>query len=598
MADFWQQGAITVLQRLKNRPVEDLEAEIEAIARRRKIVLLLPALYSEFETPAMPRIIEELKEVHYLHKIVLSLDRATVRQFRKVKKIMAALPTEVRIVWHDGPRMQTLLQELVEADFELKRAGKGRSVWMALGSILANRDVYAIALHDCDIVNYQREMLARLIYPVVHPAIDLEFSKGYYARVAEKFYGRVTRLFYTPLVRTLKRILGYHPFVEYLDDFRYALSGEFACVSSLIRGLRISPTWGLEVSMLSEVYHKTSVNRICQVEVMDTYEHKHQTLERDKQDEGLSRMANDIAQAMFRVLGQDGLVMSQSFFRTLLTSYIQESRVAIEKYHALSLLSGLPYDRHGEIEASEIFVGSLKLAMLEFVKDPVGIPMMPAWVRVAAAMYLSSITGTDTSSGSFVSFRLYEQLKCLTAPGDNALWFMYEPVLISLKSWNKLNAAQQAALRMENGQPTAIVYRTTKGWQYGIEGRASHGAGHKLCADAFFGAVAPLLEGVAAELPRCPLDAQLCQGGQDSAVIEKCAWDALLVVRRRLETDLPVTRYLAGRLLESRDCLDRLVRLPRAGAPHVEAVYETAREMLAAAPEDRMSKPTIIILKR
>ena len=138
--------------------------------------------------------------------------------------------------------------------------------------------------------------------------------------------------------------------------------------------------------MLSEVYHKTSVNRICQVEVMDTYEHKHQTLERDKQDEGLSRMANDIAQAMFRVLSQDGLVMSQSFFRTLLTSYIQESRVAIEKYHALSLLSGLPYDRHGEIEASEIFVGSLKLAMLEFVKDPVGIPMMPAWVRITAAI--------------------------------------------------------------------------------------------------------------------------------------------------------------------------------------------------------------------
>jgi len=184
-------------------------------------------------------------------------------------------------------------------------------------------------------------------------------------------------------------------------------------------------------------------------------------------------------------------------------------------------------------------------------------------------------------------------------PGDYVQW---DPVeLAYLNDWNviyvpggfdfnQIVAAQQAALRMENGQPTAIVYRTTKGWQYGIEGRASHGAGHKLCADAFFGAVAPLLEGVAAELPRCPIDAQLCQGGQDSAVIEKCAWDALLVVRRRLETDLAVTRYLAGRLLESRDGLDRLVRLPRADAPRVEAVYETAREMLAAAPEDLMSK--------
>jgi glucosyl-3-phosphoglycerate synthase len=386
MSDFCQNAVIATLQKLNARPVESVEAELKKISGKRKMVLLLPALVSEFDGVAMPRIIEELKKVDYLHKIVLSLDRATERRFRKVKKIMASLPVKVRVVWHDGPRIKALLRELVESDFELDRAGKGRSVWMSLGYILANREIYAIALHDCDIVNYQREMLARLIYPVVHPAIDFEFSKGYYARVAEKFYGRVTRLFYTPLVRTLKRILGYHPFIEYLDDFRYALSGEFAFVSSLAKGLRISPTWGLEVSMLSEVYHKTSVNRICQVEIMDTYEHKHQKLKRDNPDEGLSRMANDIAQAMFRVLSQDGLVMSQSFFRTLLTSYIQESRVAIEKYHALSLLSGLPYDRHGEIEAVEVFVDSLKLAVQEFVKNPVGIPMMSAWVRIAAAI--------------------------------------------------------------------------------------------------------------------------------------------------------------------------------------------------------------------
>jgi TRAP-type C4-dicarboxylate transport system substrate-binding protein len=53
---------------------------------------------------------------------------------------------------------------------------------------------------------------------------------------------------------------------------------------------------------------------------------------------------------------------------------------------------------------------------------------------------------TDTSTGSFVSFRLYEQVKCVTAPGDNALWFMYEPVLISKRAWDKLNDAQKKAL--------------------------------------------------------------------------------------------------------------------------------------------------------
>jgi glucosyl-3-phosphoglycerate synthase len=89
MADFWQQGTITVLQRSKNRPIEELEREIEAIARRRRIVLLLPALYSEFETASMPRIVEKLKKVKYLHQIVISLDRADGEQFKQAKKFMS-----------------------------------------------------------------------------------------------------------------------------------------------------------------------------------------------------------------------------------------------------------------------------------------------------------------------------------------------------------------------------------------------------------------------------------------------------------------------------------------------------------------------------
>jgi len=386
MADFFQNGVIGTLQKLKERPLEDLETELKSISKRRRMVLLLPALFSEFETPSMPRIIQELRSVDYLQNIVLSLDRAGEKQFREARDKMSVLPADVKIVWHDGPRMQKLYRELRKNDFNMSMPGKGRSVWMTMGYILSHRDIYAIALHDCDIVNYRREIVSRLFYPVVHPAMDFEFSKGYYARATDKLYGRVTRLFYTPLIRTLKRILGYNPFLEFLDSFRYALSGEFALISPLARGIRISPTWGLEVSLLSEVYQNTTVRRVCQVEIIETYEHKHQILEKDKPREGLIRMATDIAKALFRVLSQDGIVMSQSFFRTLCSAYFQESRVAIENYHALSLLNGLAYDRHGEIEAVEAFTGSLRTAMKEFVKDPTGIPMMPAWVRVTAAI--------------------------------------------------------------------------------------------------------------------------------------------------------------------------------------------------------------------
>jgi len=386
MADFWQHGMITTLQKLKDRPVAAIEEELRIIARRRNMTLLLPALYSEFETPAIPKIINELKKVNYLYQIVLSLDRADREQFQRVREIMAALPTATRVVWHDGPRMQELYRVLRENDFTLDMPGKGRSVWMTMGYILSDRSVYAITLHDSDIVNYEREILARLLYPVAHPAISLEFSKGYYARVTDRLYGRVVRLFYTPLIRTLRRVLGFNPFLSYLDNFRYALSGEFALISSLARDLRISPTWGLEVSLLSEVYQRTSVNRICQVEVIESYEHKHQLLDKDKPDQGLIRMANEIAQTLFRVLSQDGVVMSEAFYRTLLTAYIQESRIAIEKYHALTLLNGIHYDRHSEIEAVEAFVGSLRTAIDEFISDPVGVPMLPAWVRVEAAV--------------------------------------------------------------------------------------------------------------------------------------------------------------------------------------------------------------------
>ncbi|WP_367359710.1 glycosyl transferase [Syntrophus buswellii] len=386
MADFYQHGMITTLQRLKERPSGEIDEELVAITRKRDTVLLLPALFSEFETPSMPVIIEELKKVRYLKRIVLSLDRADERQFQKARKLMGEIPTEVVVVWHDGPRMQELYRDLAANDFNIQRPGKGRSVWMTLGYVLEDEDVYAIALHDSDILNYTRDFLSRLVYPVVHPAIDFEFSKGYYARAGERLYGRATRLFYIPLIRAMKRILNYNPFLDYLGNFRYPLSGEFALISTLARSIRISPTWGLEVSLLSEVYQRASLNRICQVEITESYEHKHQVLDKTNPDAGLIRMATDIAEALFRILSQDGIVMSSSFFRTLFTAYIEESRLVIEKYHALSMINGLSYDRHSEIEAAEAFVKSLQTATEEFIRNPVGIPMLPAWVRVRAAI--------------------------------------------------------------------------------------------------------------------------------------------------------------------------------------------------------------------
>jgi len=387
MADFFQNGVITSLQKLGERTLEDMELELERLAERRKMILLLPALYSEFETPAMHTIIEELKQVHYLHRIILGLDRASREQFLEVKKLMSVLPCEVDVIWNDGPRMQELYQKLTEEGFPcLKEPGKGRNVWTMIGYGLTGEENYAFALHDCDIVNYSREIVARLFFPIVHPALDYEFNKGYYSRVASKLHGRVTRLFYTPLIRGLEKVMGNSRYLEYMDSFRYALSGEFAFIRSLGRGIAISPTWGLEVSTLSEVYKNTSNRRICQTEIMDTYEHKHQDLGNKAAGGGVYKMAGDIAKTIFRVMAQEGVVFSEAHFKTLLATYFQESRFEISKFVALSKLNGLEYNRQTEISAVEAFQDAIEQAAKDFYEYPLGVPSLSPWITVRSVL--------------------------------------------------------------------------------------------------------------------------------------------------------------------------------------------------------------------
>ncbi|XOB61564.1 glycosyl transferase [Campylobacterota bacterium DY0563] len=387
MSDFFQNGVITTLQNVGNRSLEDMERELEEFSERRKMVLLLPALYSEFETPAMHKIIEELKEVKYLYKIILGLDKATKEQFEEVKELMSVLPCKVDVLWNDGPRIKELYKDMTVEGFPgLDTPGKGRNVWTMMGYGLADKDAYAFALHDCDIVNYSREIPARLFYPIVHPALDFEFNKGYYSRVTNKLHGRATRLLYTPLINSLAKVYGSNRYLEYMESFRYALSGEFSFIRSLGRGIGISPTWGLEVSTLSEVYKNTSNRRICQTQILESYEHKHQELGSQETGGGIYKMANDIAKTLFRVLAQEGVVFSQSSFKTLLATYFQESRFEISKYNALSKLNGLEYDREKEIKAVEAFQVAIKEAAQEFYDDPMGIPSLSSWTTVRSVM--------------------------------------------------------------------------------------------------------------------------------------------------------------------------------------------------------------------
>lgn len=385
MADFYQTGIVTTLHRLTPNSIERLEADLEKFSRNKPIGLVLPALYSEFETAAMQRIVAELRNVRYLQRIVLALGRANQEQFERARNFFRDFYTPVTMIWVESERVQHLLRMLEERGLSAGTDGKGRSCWLAYGYLLATRDCDMVALHDCDIVNYDRQLLARLCYAIAHPHLPYEFCKGYYARVTDRMHGRVTRLFMTPLIRAIEGMAPGTPFLRYIDSFRYPLAGEFAMDINLARVNRIPADWGLEVGVLAEVFRNCSVARTCQVDLTDNYEHKHQTLSTDDPSKGLAKMACEIAKSLFSTLAAEGLVFTADHFRSLEVRYVRMAQDTIASYYADAMVNGLKFDRHAEEMAVAVFAKSLSKAASEFIENPRGLPLIPNWNRVLAA---------------------------------------------------------------------------------------------------------------------------------------------------------------------------------------------------------------------
>jgi glucosyl-3-phosphoglycerate synthase len=229
-------------------------------------------------------------------------------------------------------------------------------------------------------------MLTRLCYPVMNPNLPFEFCKGYYARLSDRMHGRVTRLLLTPLVRSFLHLCGHISFLRYLDSFRYALAGEFAMHADLARVNRIPSDWGLEVGVLAEIYRNCSLKRICQVDIADNYEHKHQDLSPGDPSQGLMKMAVDISKALFRILAAEGVRFDGGTMRTLRINYVRTAEDTISRYSADAMINGLHFDLHEEETVVETFAQALKLAAEEFFADPLGTPLLPNWNRVISAL--------------------------------------------------------------------------------------------------------------------------------------------------------------------------------------------------------------------
>jgi transketolase len=192
----------------------------------------------------------------------------------------------------------------------------------------------------------------------------------------------------------------------------------------------------------------------------------------------------------------------------------------------------------------------------------------------AATMGLSNFTlHVDWNQASIDSDRV-----CADGdkPGDYVQWTPAE--LLALHDWNVVevedgkdfalvHAAQKLAAGIGNDQPTAIVYRTVKGWQYGIEGRKSHGAGHKCCSPEFYKAIGHFEERFKVEFPRF-------EGEQTAERLEASFWQHLEIVREALEADGAMAKAAADRVEKAGQRLKAASRNPRHGAPELKALYE------------------------
>ena len=387
MSEFSQNGIISTLHDFGTRSTNEIEKDLLKFSKERKMELILPCLYSELEGSALPNIVEEISKTKYLDHIIVGLDKANEKQAQKAWKFFKKLKTPFSILWNDGPGLKKLDQQLKKKDLAPNELGKGRNVWYCLGMSIARDTARSVALHDCDIKTYDRRMLAKLFYPVVNPLFNFEFCKGYYPRVADnKMNGRVARLLVFPLLTALEKTIGKSEYLEFMKSFKYPLAGEFSFRRNILPELRISSDWGIEVGILSEMQRSFSPQNICQVDLADTYDHKHQVLSIDDETKGLSRMSIDIIKTFIKKLATQGNSFSREKFRSLKATYYRSALDLIDIYRSDADMNGLQFDSHTEEKAVELFAENIMKAGESFVLNPMDTPFIPTWSRVKSAI--------------------------------------------------------------------------------------------------------------------------------------------------------------------------------------------------------------------
>jgi glucosyl-3-phosphoglycerate synthase len=372
VSDFAQTGLISTLQQLNEGHGAALENELRQICRATPIALILPCHGPDLQRPAFAHILRELRGADFLEEILFSVNGLRgapgLTGFASalpadVAPLFKALPQRLQVLWNDCPAPLPASKEAAP--------GKGLNVWAAVGMLLRKSRAQIFVLQDCDVASFRRSTLARLCYASAHPQLGYRFAKMYYSRATDRLYGRVSRLFFAPLLHALVRINGHHPLVDFLLSFRYPLAGECAFHREVAERLPLSSGWGLETGMLCDLFRLIDPRRICQVDGGSGYDHKHQP-----GSGALARMATEIAGTLLDHLREEGILVNTGLRDALAVAYHREARLAVQQSANLALINGLAYDAEAETALVDIFKQQLEQSPLR------GSAPLPCWASV------------------------------------------------------------------------------------------------------------------------------------------------------------------------------------------------------------------------
>ncbi|EMA37668.1 glycosyltransferase family protein [Halococcus hamelinensis] len=295
-----------------------------------RTAVVVPMAGREYRTPAATGVFSTLERVSPA-RVVVAL-QADPERVADVRAWLDGFDLPVDLLWCDGPRLDALLADRGLAG----ETGKGRDVWLALG--LASRHEFVV-VHDADATSYSAADVPRLCAPLADG--EFEFVKGYYARIERtQLFGRLFRLFYEPLVATLRE-RHTADVLDYLGAFRYALAGEVGLTGDLARRVRLSRGWGLEIDTLGSAFEQGGFERTAQVDLgIDVHDHRGIS-----GGEGLAAMSRAVGRALLRIVEAHGV---RPDYDALPSRYERTGARFVRQYAADARHNGLDYDPMAE----------------------------------------------------------------------------------------------------------------------------------------------------------------------------------------------------------------------------------------------------------